>query len=62
MNLPPVRKMTLPEDMGVLDAIGHLSPRNWYWNGGGFYDNRPGHWSTYTQTVMVDYTEFKKRM
>jgi len=44
---PRMRKMTLPEDMGLLDAIGYLSPKNWYWDGRGFYDNRPGTWASF---------------
>ena len=54
--------MTLPEDIGILDAIGYLSPNNWYWDPNGFYDNNPGIWSTYKDQEMVDYKEFKKRI
>ena len=61
-DLPAVREMTLPADIGVLDAIGKLSPNDWYWNGRGFYDNRPGHWASFPSKEMINYEEFKKRI
>ena len=46
----------------MLDAIGSLSPENWYWNGKGFYDNKPGHWAKFPGIEMLNYNEFKKRI
>ena len=60
--LPQMREYEVPNDMGVLDAIGLLSPKDWLWNGKGFYDNRPGSFSSFPDKQMVDYDEFKKRV
>ena len=61
-NLPAVREMEFKNDYGVLDAIGTMSPNDWYWNGKGYYDNRPGSWSSFPGKEMLSYDEFRRRL
>lgn len=46
----------------ALDSIGRLVPNGWLWSGKGFYDNRPGHWSSYPNVELLDYATFRQRI
>jgi hypothetical protein len=45
-----------------LEELGRLIPNDWLWAGKGFYDNRPGSWSSYPGSDFVSYRTFAKRL
>eukprot|EP00931_Biecheleriopsis_adriatica_P062415 TRINITY_DN37602_c0_g1_i2.p1 TRINITY_DN37602_c0_g1~~TRINITY_DN37602_c0_g1_i2.p1 ORF type:complete len:340 (+),score=53.91 TRINITY_DN37602_c0_g1_i2:717-1736(+) len=63
LMVQPAEASLVAVEGGALHAIGAISPNGWLWNGKGFYDNRPGHWSMWGDSKeLLSYKDFSARI